>query len=167
MTSMASQRCRPVGTRQPYRTDAAITTAATTMPIRHPRWYAGLIRRGELDVTPPRIHVGTVASGNKVVDDLSDPMFQAVLAAWPHLRGVEMEGLGAPEAIDDARERGLRVNFAMVRGVSDTPSTAPVAAAQSTQGEERDLWKGVASEAAAALAIQLIRLAWPVPPREH
>jgi len=150
-----------------YRTDAAITTAATTMPIRHPRWYAGLIRRGELDVTPPRIHVGTVASGNEVVDDLSDPMFQAVLAAWPHLRGVEMEGLGAAEAIDDAHEHGLRVNFAMVRGISDTPRTDPVAAGQPTPSEERDLWKGVASEAAAALAIQLIRLGWPVPPREH
>ena len=148
-----------------YATDIGITTAAATMPVRHPRWYAGLIRRPGLDVSPPRIHVGPVASGNKVVDDVSDPAFRPVLDFWPQLRAVEMEGLGAAEAIEEARARGSSVNFAMVRGISDTPRVGPAPGGQSTQSAERDSWKNVASDAAAALAVQLIRLTWPRPPR--
>jgi nucleoside phosphorylase len=148
-----------------YTTDTAVTTAATTMHVRHPRWYAGLVRDTGLVPSPPRIHVAPVASGNKVVDDVSDPSFRAVLQFWPKLRAVEMEGLGAAEAIHEARERQRAVNFAMVRGISDVPRAAPSAGDASSQTAERDAWKTVAADAAAELAVQLIRLAWPHPPR--
>jgi nucleoside phosphorylase len=149
-----------------YPTDTAVTTAATTMQVRHPRWYAGLMRAAGLAASPPRIHVGPVASGNKVVDDVTDPSFRAVLEFWPKLVAVEMEGLGAAEAIREAGERRRPVNFAMVRGISDVPRAAPGAGDEPSQSDERDAWKTVASDAAAALAVQLIRLAWPHPPRD-
>jgi nucleoside phosphorylase len=145
-----------------YHTDSAITTAAATMEVRHPRWYEALNRA---PLSPPRIHVGPVASGNKVVDDLSEPTFQPVLQFWPGLVAVEMDGLGAAEAIHEANERGHAVNFAMLRGISDTRRLAARSARRSRQTAQRDRWKLAAAEAAAELAIQLIRRAWPNPPR--
>ena len=111
----------------------------------------------------PSVKVGAVASGDKVVDNLADPFFQAVLKEWPKLLAVEMEGAGAALAIKRAVEEGTSVGFGMIRGISDTPSMTTVAA---TQTGERDAWKKYASDAAACLAVHLVQRRWPVKPRE-
>ena len=146
-------------------TDTAVVNAALTMPGLHPDWSRGVIR----DIaTPPRVFVGPIASGNKIVDDISDPSFRPVLDAWPELVAVEMEGIGAAEVIKDARERGHVVNFGMVRGVSDKPNgrRAKQTGRPGSGGtRERDRWKVAAADAAAALTVQMIRRAWSRPPR--
>jgi nucleoside phosphorylase len=143
-----------------YPADQSISVAARTMATLYPDWAAAI------DTPPPeptsrlpRIVVGPIASGDKVVDDLSDASFGAVLALWPRLVAVEMEGLGGVKTVDDARERGHLTHFSMIRGISDCPL-------QATSGRtQRDRWKPRAAATAAAFTGSLIRNAWPRPPR--
>jgi nucleoside phosphorylase len=144
-------------------TDTAVTTAAHAMSTIHDDWHRDRVRNRPDRSWAPRIHVGPVASGNKVVDNLSHHSFKSVLDLWPDLIAVEMEGLGAAEAIRDARERHHVVNFAMVRGISDTPLSRPTSL--SRQSMERSEGKILASDVAAVLAVEMIRRTWPQAPR--
>jgi nucleoside phosphorylase len=152
-----------------YSTDTAILTAAQAASSRSPNWYAGL--RG-LDGQPlsPMVAVGMVASGNKVADDVTAAAFAPVLDTWPKLVAVEMEGLGAAEAVEQLRQTRHTVNFAMIRGISDLPigSAAAAAAVRPAavpgQSAQRDDNKVRAAAAAAEFAVHLLQEAWPVPP---
>lgn len=126
-----------------------------------------------IDVLPPeqgnipQVLHGPVASGDKVVDDLKDQFFEAVLKASPKLQAVEMEGAGAGAAIRNAHDKGRRVGFIMIRGISDMPKA--VSSSEEKEGgqtEERDSWKKYASSAAACFSISFLKEAWPVAPRE-
>ena len=147
-------------------TDGALTGAALTLESRYPLWYK------EFEELPskPTIHVGYVASGDKVVDDRTDAFFQAVISSRPKVIAVEMEGAGVAAAIQDARELQRQVGFAMIRGISDIPraggSLSGEQAGQSAQTEKRDSMKRQASTAASIFAAQLVRHAWPQPPRK-
>src|SRR5262249_62200031 len=114
-----------------------------------------------------QVLVGPVASGNKVVDDLTDAAFAPVLAMWPKLVAVEMEAIGTVSAVEDAREHGWISHFSMIRGISDRPiSTAAAGADRPTSAEQtrrRHLWRRYAAAAAAAFAARLIRTSWPRP----
>ena len=150
-------------------TDAALTSAASTLAVRHPGWYSELDQPEELRRLSPQIVVGHVASGDKVVDNPTDAFFASVMLSRPKLRAVEMEGAGAAAAIQDAREMQRSVSFGMIRGISDLPpgggSQADGKAGRSAQTKTRDAWKARASATAAAAAVQLIRLSWPRQPR--
>lgn len=151
-----------------YPADQSIVTAAETLPARDPTWHTAIGVKPPRPISPPTIHVGAVASGNKVIDDTSDPFFQAVLDQWRDVIGIEMEGVGAISAIQDVREFGDHVGFAMIRGVSDLPKSRPSMSAgqrKSPQTTERDQWKNYAAEVAAVLATQLLDNSWPLPPR--
>jgi len=154
-----------------FSADLGLANAARVLSVRKPTWS------DDIDLIPPEgkarpvVRIGPIASGNKVIDDISDPSFKPVLEHWPKLKAVEMEGLGVAQAIQQAREKGLVLNYSMVRGISDVPrnkrSRAASAAREivSTQTQERDQWKKYASEAAAVLTTQIIREAWRQPPR--
>jgi nucleoside phosphorylase len=149
-----------------YPADMPIVSAAGTFADREPNWHLEV--EDSLRGLRPRILVGPVASGDKVVDDRSDAFFAEVLKSRPKLIAVEMEGAGVAAAIQDARELNQPVGFGMIRGISDIPkhgrsATAP-GLSQSEQTEMRDTWKERASAAAAACAVQLIRLTWPLEP---
>lgn len=150
-------------------TDTGISSGARTLPDRYPDWYGELARSHGLRDLSPRIIVGQVASGDKVVDDPTDEFFASVIRSRPKLRAVEMEGAGAARAIQDARETQQAVSFGMVRGISDIPRSGGSQQGSTTgvsgQTEMRDSWKVPAASAAAAAAIQLIRLSWPRQPR--
>ena len=150
-------------------TDAAIASAARTLAARHPDWYSQLDQPEKFRRLAPRIVVGKVASGDKVVDDPTDKFFASVMKSRRKPQAVEMEGAGAAAAIQDAREMLQAVSFGMIRGISDIPraggSEAGVEPETSGQTQMRDTWKPAAAAAAAAAAIQLIRLSWPRPPR--
>jgi nucleoside phosphorylase len=155
-----------------YPTDGAVIVAAQSMRSRHPGWWRDeKTRQTQAAITmPPAVHVGAVASGTRVVDDLTDPYFRPVLDFWPELRAVEMEAVGAAQAIQDARELGHSVNFAMVRGIAHLAGEGPIASNGGTPDGspsmcEQDARKVAASRAAARLATQMIRLAWSRPPR--
>jgi nucleoside phosphorylase len=148
-------------------TDSSIYSAARTLASRFPDWHQ---RWGDKGRTAPRILVGKVASGDKVVDQQKDAFFARVLNARPDLTAVEMEGAGAAAAVQDAREMHRSVGFGMIRGISDLPksgtlsSTDGAGMASTSSTEVRDNWKVTASQAAAEFAVQLISLSWPSPP---
>jgi nucleoside phosphorylase len=150
-------------------TDTGVVNKALVMASAQPGWHDTVNRGAVVKAWPPRIHVGPVASGNKVIEDLSDASFKPVLEYWPNLIAIEMEALGASEAIRDARESGYVVNFAMIRGISDRPSPRSsergTGSMVSKKTRERYRWKSAAAEVAAACAVQMVRLAWPRPPR--
>jgi nucleoside phosphorylase len=140
--------------------DQSIVAAARTMATLHPTWVSAIdIPAPAPTDEQPQIMVGPIASGNKVVDDISETSFAAVLDLWPKLIAVEMEGLGGILAVDDARERGHLTRFAMIRGISDDPLRT------SRSELQRDLWKPRAAAVAAGFTAWLIRTAWPRPPR--
>jgi nucleoside phosphorylase len=163
-----------------FPTDQSIASAAATMPIRENGWI------GSIRVAPPsgrhrpQVVIGPVASGNKVVDDLSDSTFASVLTLWPKLVAVEMEALGTVRAVEDARERGTISHFTTIRGISDCPMTCAAANAPavtrsdaawtvrpqpSRHSRQRDQWKPYAAAVAAAFTMTLIHTSWPRPPR--
>jgi nucleoside phosphorylase len=150
-----------------HSTDTAILTAAEAVSSRSPDWHAGL-RGPDGQLSTPKVVVGMVGSGNKVADDVEAPAFVPVMDTWPKLVAVEMEGLGAAEAVEQLRQTRHNVNFAMVRGISDLPlgsqaaAASPVAAAG--QSAQRDTNKDLAAAAAAEFTVHLLRETWPVPP---
>src|SRR5664280_294912 len=151
-----------------YRVDTAIVTAATTMRARFPTWHQG-IQELYSGGRSPQVVVGPVASGNKVIDDPGAAAFAPVLEAWPNLVAVEMEGVGAAEAVRSLQEDSISVNFGMIRGISDLPTSSEPSRAMhgngpSSQTTERDNSKELASAAAAECAFHLLREGWPVRP---
>lgn len=150
---------------QTYQVDGALVTAAVAFAVRQPQWHSSALVAPPEPETEPKVVAGPVASGDKVVDDIGNPFFEAVLRAWPKLQAVEMEGAGAAAAIKSAQEDGHPVGFMMLRGVSDMPR-APDAPELSpgAQTRERDAWKRYAAAVAATFAVSLIRHAWPVEP---
>ena len=86
-----------------------------------------------------------------------------VLAAWPRLLAVEMEGAGVARAIELAQAAGKTVSFMVLHGISDVPS-APAPEEEQRGTVERDDWKPYASAAAAAFVVGYIRDGLPEPP---
>lgn len=154
-----------------FSADLGLANGARVLSARKPTWCDDIALKPPAGKARPAIRIGPVASGNKVIDDISDPSFKPVLEHWPKLKAVEMEGLGVAQAIQQAREKGLALNYSMVRGISDLPRSRPSRAASTTsasasaQTQERDQWKKYAAEAAAVLTTQIIREAWRQPPR--
>jgi len=83
-----------------YPADSAIAALATTTLTLHRSWVDHIrVTPPESVALHPKVVVGTIASGNKVVEDLTDEAFAPVLRMWPTLVAVEMEAWGAVEAI--------------------------------------------------------------------
>jgi nucleoside phosphorylase len=144
-----------------YRTDVALLTGATAFATVTSDWA------DEIPVVPPeqrkpRVLYGAVASGDQVVDDPTNEFFAEVIKVWPKLQAVEMEGVGAASAIEQAQSSGESVGFLMIRGISDMPRPASESEVRGTL--ERDSWKEYAADAAAAFVVSYISSGLPVPP---
>ena len=149
-----------------FPTDQSVAAAAHTMFTRHPDWAQSILAQPPHDLDrPARVLIGPVASGNKVVDDLTDHAFAPVLAMWPKLVAVEMEAIGAVQAVEDTRQRGWVSHFSMIRGISDRPISRADAGAtppsDADQTKHRHAWRKYAAAVAAAFAIRLIQTSWP------
>ena len=152
---------RPDGT---FQADAALVNAAAILDVEFPEWWRGMkVEAPSGEPHRPAIKVGAVGSGNKVIDNRSSTFVRAILAKWPKLMAVEMEGAGAALEILRATGKGTVVGFGMIRGISDMPSET--SGSPPDQTEERDQWKKYASDAAACLSVRLVQSRWPVPPR--
>jgi len=148
-----------------YQVDPALLNSAVSLHARDQRWVG--IDHPHRPADPgstPKLRVGAIASGNKVVDNADHALFARVRAAWPKLLAVEMEGAGAASAIESVRARST-IGFLMVRGISDMPHIGgdPGTEAQSPDGNkaERDLWKNYAAATAAEFTIYWIVRGWP------
>jgi nucleoside phosphorylase len=144
-----------------YHVDQGLLTGTMSLLNEPEKWAKGV----ELpDGRRPKAITGNVASGDKVVDNPTNEFFKKVLEAWAKLHAIEMEGVGAGAAIEQAHARGIAVGFIMIRGISDMPRAYDDTKEWGTQ--ERDTWKGPASEAAAAFTVALIANGLPIPPAE-
>jgi nucleoside phosphorylase len=152
-----------------YPVDGGLLRGAGALAVRDPSWKQQIMTRFPQLSAAPKVVIGPVASGDKVIDDASSAFFQQVLTHWPKLQGIEMEGGGAADAIEEAQSAGRVVGFIMIRGISDMPPTAAPEAAVRTHAQqsiERNAWKQVAAEAAAAFTMHFIRHGWPVAPAQ-
>jgi nucleoside phosphorylase len=140
-----------------YQVDLGVANAAMAFHATGSDWWSAIPAAPPSPKATFQVRAGAVASGDKVVDDVGDPFFSAVLRAWPKLLAVEMEGAGAAAAIESAKAMGKDVGLAMVRGISDMPGSGHGKA-------DRDAWKLFAAHAAAQFLFSVLRNRWPVPP---
>lgn len=108
-------------------------------------------RPDKKDSTATNLHIGYVASGDKVIDDPSHPLFTTMKQQLPKLHGIEMEGAGASAAIRQQQTKSA-IGFLMVRGISDEPSAGNT----DVGTDQRKEWKGYAAACAARFAAELI-----------
>ncbi|MCI0575937.1 MAG: hypothetical protein L0332_25540 [Chloroflexi bacterium] len=150
-----------------YRCDIGLINGTRKFIQRNPNW------NNAIKVVPPKVNQpkskvlwGPVASGEKVIDEAERGFFISVLEKSPKLLAVEMEGIGAAAAIDQANAMGYSQGFIMIRGISDMPDAKTEETFDKTAGQsERDLWKLYAAEAAATLTVAYIADGLPIPPR--
>lgn len=114
----------------------------------------------------PKMISGPIASGDKIIDNPNQEFFSTILRSWSRLQAVEMEGLGASEAIDFAGSCGDNIKFLMIRGISDMPRPRKKTI-NNSQSREREKWKNYAAEAAAAFTIGYIQSGLPTPPQRE
>lgn len=153
---------------QTYPVDSALRNAALKLPTVAALWSDDvLVAPPEAELSPPALVSGPVASGDKVIDDASQPFFLSVMERFPGIIAVEMEAAGAASAIHQLRERqSTPCGLLTLRGISDMPATGATAEAGTgeAQREQRDRWKRHAAAVAAAFAVNMIRHTWPVEP---
>jgi nucleoside phosphorylase len=148
-----------------YRADLGLVRAASIASTSGTKWW--LPAEPTDPAAPPLEHepvarIGTLASGDKVVDDPDDAWFAKVRGKWPKLLAVEMEGAGVGAADEEAKAEGRVARFLLVRGISDMPRAKAPDAPPSTK--ERDDWKPIACLHAARFFVELVRTVWPMPP---
>jgi nucleoside phosphorylase len=150
---------------QTFLVDGPLIRASLAVGVMRPEWHTAIRAPAPVPGVKPKVLVGPVASGEKVVDDVTNDFFKQVLEHWPKLQAIEMEGAGAAAAIQTCREEGRVVGFLMIRGISDMPKGQSVSVLPTgAQTKERDAWKRFAAGAAACFAVRLVREGWPSPP---
>jgi nucleoside phosphorylase len=98
----------------------------------------------------PRVHIGPVCTGNKVVAD--DGLADQLRDVWVKLIGVEMEAGGVANAV---AQSARRPGFFMIRGVSDLADA-------DKDSDEVKRWRPYACQIAAAWTIELLK-SGPIP----
>jgi 5'-methylthioadenosine/S-adenosylhomocysteine nucleosidase len=134
-----------------HRADARLLSAARH--VKTADWQ-NLITVARPGAGAPKRHIGTVATGDKVI--AVEQVLTQYRETWPKLLGVEMEAGGvATAAFNSADKPG----FFMVRGVSDL-------ADQKKGSASVEKWRAYACDGAAAYAIALLRSS-PLPLQEQ
>jgi nucleoside phosphorylase/prenyltransferase beta subunit len=149
-----------------FRSDVSLLTGVKAFKLRlnQVKRFESQRPNGRRGVKPS-IVVGPIASGDKVVDNPTQEFFASVMKAWPKLLAVEMEGVGAAQAISLSQSEGLTPRFIMIRGVSDIPQTEK-RKSKILLAKERDRWKQYASNIAAVFTVRYIQNGLPTPPKD-
>lgn len=122
-----------------YATDADLVRAARN--FTDPSWTNTIMTpRPGADGSDPKVHVGTVLSGSKIVADVA--MVDSLKSVWTQAVGLEMEGGGTAAA---AHEHPTRPSFILVKGVCDRATAA-----------KDDRWQEYAADVAGRYAISLL-----------
>jgi len=157
-----------------FRPDGPLLTAASA--YSRSREFLGLDAsrlpgRPASSISRPEVVIGPVASGDKVIDKLTDSFAQRIIQADSRTVAVEMEAGGAANAVKSLQEEGRTVRLLMVRGISDTPSESQSLSQHETHAadsddakvKQRDDWKECAARTAALFAIEFIKSSyWPL-----
>jgi nucleoside phosphorylase len=144
-----------------YPVDTALINAAQSLGDE---WKDDIAAPAPEGGRRPKALCGPIASGDKVVDDVSGAFFAKIREAWPKLQAADMEGAGAAAAVQWVNERGWPTGLLMIRGISDMPGSGGADPAAAAQTAERDAWTARAAAAAASFMAYLVRRAWPIDP---
>ncbi len=148
-----------------YPVDRGLSNSAQVHAAVHEDLWSGTRwPAGKAPETLPKVLFGPVASGNKLVDNPTEPSFKVVLDHWPKLQAIEMEGAGAAAAIEELHAQGQRIGWLMVRGISDMPKAPAERPTEGAQSAERNAHKKLASATCARFLETWIQHAWPVAP---
>lgn len=132
-----------------------VVQADSTRDNRH--WTRCIkMKRPDRSRNRPKLHIGPVASGDKVIDDPDYQFYADARRNLPDIYAVEMEAAGAATVISRLQSEGRAVSFFMIRGISDTPRVRGENSEVKLGTAQRDSWKGYASAAAAALLEHLL-----------
>jgi nucleoside phosphorylase len=146
-----------------HRPDQGLLTSALRFQAVNPNWSDSLPVSPKGSIRSKAV-AGNIASGDKLVDG-NPQFFSEVQQAWEKLLAVEMEGVGAADAVEFAVAKKIPTGFFMVRGISDQPPLNATSISPATQSSERDAWKQYAAESAAEFVICWIRNHWHIAPR--
>lgn len=155
--------------RDTFSADGTLVTSGKLFHIQGKIW-GSFGKEAPTHKHEPAFKSGTIASGEKVVDDLEFAPVKAAMESNPDIHAVEMEAAGACFAIKQAHAEGRAVGFAMVRGISDLPRSerlldrvlALLGSPPPSQSNQRDAWKVYASEVAGHFVVSWIASdAWP------
>jgi nucleoside phosphorylase/glycosyltransferase involved in cell wall biosynthesis len=101
-----------------YYEPAKISTAGIDPRYRivglTPPWVASLLRNFSGDVALPRVHVGPVASGEKIIT--SPESVRDLIGIWGRPLAIEMEAAGVAEAVGAS---GRNIPLVVIRGIAD------------------------------------------------
>lgn len=153
--------------RDTFSADSSLVTSGKAFPNASESWKS-CGRPAPVTNHSPAFKPGTIASGEKVIDDLKPLFVRTILEANSDIHAIEMEAAGACFGIKQAHAEGRAVGFAMVRGISDLPREEGLLAtirnlfvtAPPTQGMQRDAWKAYACEIAAHFLVTWIASEW-------
>lgn len=123
-----------------YPADPTIVRAARNESSAMAPIAGALQDRPDHSVGLPKVHVGTVLAGSKVVADVA--MVDSLRTAWAQAIGLEMEGGGGAAA---AHEHPVRPTFVIIKGVCDRADSA-----------KNDDWQEYAARAAALYTLGLL-----------
>ncbi len=136
-----------------FQPDRILLSHAEAFIATNPEWTRSiaLSRPDRRSAQHSRVHVGYIASSDKVVDDAHSPIFQSLRSTVPEVHAVEMEASGVGAAVRLEQGRRL-VGFMTIRGISDLCDGE-----RANGSAQRAAWKRYASTAAATLASGFIR----------
>jgi nucleoside phosphorylase len=102
-------------------------------------------------VITPRIHIGSIVSGEKVMGDVHDPVQKKLLAPFDNSLAVDMESIGMARQVCERRTSfWYHPRYVVIRGISDLVGPPE-------NSEIRKAWKIFAAHAAAVVAKEFIR----------
>jgi nucleoside phosphorylase len=117
-------------------------------------------RLQQLGVEPPtgyvpRVLVGSVVAGEKVLGDLDHEAHKYVVEEYDDALAVDMESFGFGRAVHEARQSvGYNPRLAVIRGISDLVATSSDEVEDNQA--QRNAWRPFAATAAAAFAAAVI-----------
>jgi len=99
----------------------------------------------------PKIHIGQIVSGEKVMSGIDSPVQAELLKPFDKALAVDMESIGMARMVCERRTSfWYNPRYAVVRGISDLVGIAGNA-------EVRDAWRKYAAHTAAVVAAEFIR----------
>lgn len=121
-------------------------------------WQKDIVEEKPQPNVEPRHFAGVTASGNKVFETLDSSFADVVMATFPGIASVEMEGGGGLAAAELLSLNPGAPAVIMLRGISDIPNPR---SGMLGDKKDRELWKRYASDAVAAFTKAYLRDALP------
>jgi nucleoside phosphorylase len=116
-----------------------------------PPWWEDIKEaRPVNDGDRPKVLIGEILCGEKLLGDPDAPMLKELLDRFDNTLAVDMESVGVARAVQECRTRS-NIRFIVIRGISDYCN-------ERGNQETREQWRVYAASAAAAFGHALVRV---------